>query len=225
MQLPFPGNSYPLLPMSFGRRAPPGWPGGRPWARRSEGACRPRKYTAERVSARKKNMADKPSKGLADVVAASTALSDIDGQAGRLFYRGYDNDLRAGPDLRGDRRYLLQRGSVPSAGELNGYRAELAAGRTLGSLGAAPRGLGSRPASAPWRRCAAWSPSPAPTTRTRVQRGTRERAEGGPATRAAAGPDRGLSCRPRRRECVPADPGLSLAPISCSSCMAPRQRA
>src|ERR1035438_6567724 len=28
-------------------------------------------------------MADKPSKGLADVVAASTALSDIDGQAGR----------------------------------------------------------------------------------------------------------------------------------------------
>ena len=31
-----------------------------------------------------------PSKGLADVVAASTALSDIDGKAGRLFYRGYD---------------------------------------------------------------------------------------------------------------------------------------
>ena len=30
-------------------------------------------------------MADKPSKGLADVIAASTALSDIDGQAGRLF--------------------------------------------------------------------------------------------------------------------------------------------
>jgi len=29
-------------------------------------------------------MAEKPAKGLADVVAASTALSDIDGRAGRL---------------------------------------------------------------------------------------------------------------------------------------------
>lgn len=36
-------------------------------------------------------MAEKPSRGLADVVAASTALSDIDGRAGRLFYRGYDS--------------------------------------------------------------------------------------------------------------------------------------
>ncbi len=35
-------------------------------------------------------MAERPSRGLADVVAASTALSDIDGRAGRLFYRGYD---------------------------------------------------------------------------------------------------------------------------------------
>ncbi len=39
-------------------------------------------------------MADKPARGLADVVAASTALSDIDGHAGRLSYRGYDiNEL------------------------------------------------------------------------------------------------------------------------------------
>jgi hypothetical protein len=30
-------------------------------------------------------MADKPSKGLADIIAASTALSDIDGRAGLLF--------------------------------------------------------------------------------------------------------------------------------------------
>jgi citrate synthase len=44
-------------------------------------------------------MADKPSKGLADVVAASTALSDIDGQAGRLFYRGYGAELAAGRAL------------------------------------------------------------------------------------------------------------------------------
>ena len=35
-------------------------------------------------------MADEPARGLADVVAATTALSDVDGRAGRLFCRGYD---------------------------------------------------------------------------------------------------------------------------------------
>ena len=35
-------------------------------------------------------MAEKSPRGLADVVAASTSISDIDGRAGRLFYRGYD---------------------------------------------------------------------------------------------------------------------------------------
>src|SRR6202041_946951 len=60
-------------------------------------------------------MADKPSKGLADVVAASTALSDIDGQAGRLFYRGYDIHQLAGSSTFEEIPYLLQRGSAPSA--------------------------------------------------------------------------------------------------------------
>ena len=79
-------------------------------------------------------MAEKPSKGLADVVAASTALSDIDGLAGRLFYRGYDiNDL-AGAATFEETAYLLQRGEPPSRGELAGYRGEIAAGRTLGKL-------------------------------------------------------------------------------------------
>ena len=49
-------------------------------------------------------MADAPSRGLADVVAASTALSDIDGRAGLLFYRGYDiHDLAGQRQLRGGR--------------------------------------------------------------------------------------------------------------------------
>jgi len=79
-------------------------------------------------------MAEKPSKGLADVVAASTALSDIDGQAGRLFYRGYDiNELAAAATFE-ETAYLLQRGSPASRGELAGYRGEIAAGRTLGKL-------------------------------------------------------------------------------------------
>src|ERR1700727_3868512 len=92
-------------------------------------------------------MAEKPSKGLADVVAASTALSDIDGRPGRLFYRGYDINQLAGSATFEETAYLLQRGSPPSRGELAGYRGEIAAGRALGKLVTAslprvPRGPG-----------------------------------------------------------------------------------
>ena len=79
-------------------------------------------------------MADKPSKGLADVVAASTALSDIDGQAGRLSYRGYDIHQLAGVATFEEIAYLLERGAAPAPAELDSYRAELAAGQALGKL-------------------------------------------------------------------------------------------
>jgi citrate synthase len=79
-------------------------------------------------------MAEKPSRGLADVVAASTSLSDIDGMAGRLFYRGYDIDELAGSTTFEEIAFLLQRGRPPRQAELDSYRAEIAAGRALGSL-------------------------------------------------------------------------------------------
>jgi len=79
-------------------------------------------------------MAEKPSRGLADVVAASTALSDIDGRAGRLFYRGYDIDQLAGCTSFEEIAYLLQCGHPPSRAELDGYLSEIAAGRALGAL-------------------------------------------------------------------------------------------
>jgi citrate synthase len=79
-------------------------------------------------------MAEKPSRGLADVVAAATALSDIDGQAGRLFYRGYDIDQLAGSTTFEEVAFLLHRGHPPGQAELDSYRAEMAAGRVLGSL-------------------------------------------------------------------------------------------
>jgi citrate synthase len=82
-------------------------------------------------------MADKPSRGLADVVAASTALSDIDGRAGRLSYRGYDINELAGQASFEEIAYLLQRGSAPDRGALAGYEAELAAGRRIGALASA----------------------------------------------------------------------------------------
>jgi citrate synthase len=77
-------------------------------------------------------MADKPPRGLADVVAASTALSDIDGQQGRLFYRGYDIHDIAGRISFEECVHLLQRGSLPTSQELEGIVDELAGDRDLG---------------------------------------------------------------------------------------------
>ena len=79
-------------------------------------------------------MAEAQSRGLADVVAAATALSDIDGRAGLLFYRGYDIHELAGQASFEEIAFLLQRGHAPDHGELDGYRAELAAGRQPGAL-------------------------------------------------------------------------------------------
>jgi 2-methylcitrate synthase len=77
-------------------------------------------------------MARQPSKGLADVVAAATALSDIDGAIGRLSYRGYDINQLAETATFEEIAYLLQRGSPPTAAELAAYRGEITAGRGLG---------------------------------------------------------------------------------------------
>jgi len=77
-------------------------------------------------------MADKPPRGLADVVAASTALSDIDGQQGRLFYRGYDIHDIAGRISFEECVHLLQRGSLPTTQEFEGIVDELAGDRDLG---------------------------------------------------------------------------------------------
>jgi citrate synthase len=77
-------------------------------------------------------MADKPPRGLADVVAASTALSDIDGKAGRLFYRGYDIHDIAGRISFEECVHLLQRGTLPTQAELDGLVDELTVGRDTG---------------------------------------------------------------------------------------------
>ena len=74
----------------------------------------------------------RPSRGLADVVAASTAISDIDGRAGILSYRGYDIHNLAGNVSFEECAYLLQRGELPTKDELADYTAELTEGRRLG---------------------------------------------------------------------------------------------
>ena len=72
-------------------------------------------------------------RGLADVVAASTAISDIDGRAGLLFYRGYDIHDLSGAVSFEECAHLLHRGDLPDREQLTNYRAELAEGRRLGA--------------------------------------------------------------------------------------------
>lgn len=79
-------------------------------------------------------MAEKSPRGLADVVAASTSISDIDGRAGRLSYRGYDIHDIAGRISFEECVHLLQRGTLPTQAELDGLMAELADGRQYGAV-------------------------------------------------------------------------------------------
>ncbi|MGH8823671.1 MAG: citrate/2-methylcitrate synthase [Jiangellaceae bacterium] len=77
-------------------------------------------------------MAEKSPRGLADVVAASTSISDIDGQVGRLSYRGYDIHDIAGRISFEECVHLLQRGSLPTRRDLDDLTAELTDGRSVG---------------------------------------------------------------------------------------------
>ncbi|MCA1727613.1 MAG: citrate synthase, partial [Actinobacteria bacterium] len=58
-------------------------------------------------------------KGLADVVAAQTAISDIDGQLGKLWYVGYDIDELAESSTFEETVFLLQNQRLPSQDELD----------------------------------------------------------------------------------------------------------
>lgn len=80
-------------------------------------------------------MVERATKGLADIVAANTAISNVDARAGALSYRGYDIDQLVGRTSFEEVAYLLQRGTLPGRADLAAYRSELAAAR--GELGAA----------------------------------------------------------------------------------------
>ncbi len=70
-------------------------------------------------------------KGLEGVVAEATVLSDVQGQVGRLLYRGYDiNDLANNSTFE-ETVYLLWYGSLPTRTELKDFTSRLAAARAL----------------------------------------------------------------------------------------------
>src|SRR5438309_10320595 len=70
-------------------------------------------------------------KGLDDVYVKETSICFIDGERGRLLYRGYDiRDLARHSSFE-EVVFLLLQGRLPNRAELEGARAELAAARPL----------------------------------------------------------------------------------------------
>ncbi len=69
--------------------------------------------------------------GLEGVVAASTALSHVFGEEGRLVYRGYDIHELANDATFEEVAYLLWVGHLPTESELVEFQAKLDASRAL----------------------------------------------------------------------------------------------
>ena len=71
------------------------------------------------------------SPGLEGVLAARTQISDVQGQQGRLIYRGYDiADLAEGLEYE-EVAFLLWHGELPNEDELNSLRKQMAEVRSL----------------------------------------------------------------------------------------------
>ena len=69
--------------------------------------------------------------GLEGVVAATTRLSEVDGERGALTVAGYPIDELAGRATFEETTWLLWHGALPTATELDGFRADLAGRREL----------------------------------------------------------------------------------------------
>ena len=76
-------------------------------------------------------MSDELKRGLEGVLVAESDLSYVDGEVGRLVYRGYDiEDLARGASYE-EVLYLLWHGSLPTREELDAFTADLAAERAV----------------------------------------------------------------------------------------------
>src|SRR5258708_6962086 len=69
--------------------------------------------------------------GLEGVVAATTCISGVDGERGELVIAGYQVGELAEHATFEETTWLLWRGSLPSAGQLEAFRTHLAAERAL----------------------------------------------------------------------------------------------
>jgi citrate synthase len=76
-------------------------------------------------------MSDELKRGLEGVLVAESELSHVDGEVGKLVYRGYDiEDLARGASYE-EVLYLLWHGSLPTREELDAFAADLAAERAV----------------------------------------------------------------------------------------------
>lgn len=73
------------------------------------------------------------SKGLKGVVAADSAICFIDGQIGKLIYRGYNIDDLAENSTYEEVAYLLFKGELPNARQLEEFKKVLASHRAIDS--------------------------------------------------------------------------------------------
>src|SRR5437762_14286380 len=73
----------------------------------------------------------KVSSGLEDVVAATTRLSHVDGEAGELIIAGFPVGELAAHATFEETTWLLWHGELPTPAELTAFRAELATHRAL----------------------------------------------------------------------------------------------
>lgn len=70
-------------------------------------------------------------KGLKGVIAADSAVCDVDGQEGRLIYRGYNIHELAERSSFEEVCYLLLKGELPTRSQLTAFNRELARNRRL----------------------------------------------------------------------------------------------
>ncbi|MBP1921329.1 citrate synthase [Halorubrum alkaliphilum] len=78
-------------------------------------------------------MSDELKRGLEGVLVTESELSHVDGEAGRLVYRGYDIEELARGASYEEVLYLLWHGSLPTRDELDSFSASLAAERDVDS--------------------------------------------------------------------------------------------
>jgi citrate synthase len=71
------------------------------------------------------------SPGLEGVVAARTAMSDVNGRTGKLLYRGFDIAELAEKSTFEETCYLLYKGALPNRGELEQLKRDLSDQRSL----------------------------------------------------------------------------------------------
>jgi citrate synthase len=76
-------------------------------------------------------MSQELQKGLRGVIVAESALSDIDGDEGRLIYRGYPIETIAEEATFEEVLYLLWDGELPTGPELEEFRSSMAAERQI----------------------------------------------------------------------------------------------